>query len=57
MTEQQKEQKRKPGVCVPWEEKLKEYRRIQGDKELIRRIHEQVDFLGYLYIWHCLLSF
>ncbi len=49
--------KRKPGVCVPWQEKVKELPEIQGDKDLVRRIWEQNDALGYMYIWHCLVSF
>ena len=52
-----KKQKRAPGVCIPWEEKLKELPPITGDKELVKRIHENIDVLGYIYIWHCLLSF
>ena len=48
---------RKPGTCVPWQEKLKELPEINGDKELIQRIWEDVDALGYTYIWHCLVSF
>ena len=48
---------RKPGVCVPWEAKLKELPEITGDKELIKQVWEDVDALGYVYIWQCLLSF
>jgi hypothetical protein len=57
MTEQDKESKRPPGVCIPWEEKLKELPDITGDAELPKKIWEDVDALGYVYIWHCLLSF
>ncbi len=56
MTEQDKP-KREPGVCVPWEEKLEEFPEISGDKELIRRTWQDVDALGYMYVWQCLLSF
>ena len=49
--------KREPGVCIPWEEKMKEFPEICGDKELVKRIWEDVDALGYTYIWQCLLSF
>lgn len=49
--------KKKPGVCIPWEEKLKELPEISGDKELIKKIWEDIDTLGYVYIWQCLLSF
>jgi uroporphyrinogen-III decarboxylase len=47
----------RPGVCIPWEEKLKELPQIQGSPELVRTIWENIDALGYTYIWHCLLSF
>lgn len=53
----QKKTKRKPGVCIPWEEKLKELPKIQGDKEIIKKVWEDIDVLGYVYIWQCLLSF
>ncbi|UCD27717.1 MAG: hypothetical protein JSV03_11470 [Planctomycetota bacterium] len=56
MTEKN-EQKRPPGVCIPWEEKLKELPEITGNKELIETKWKDVDALGYIYIWHCLLSF
>jgi len=56
MTEK-KEPKIKPGVCIRWEEKLKELPEIAGDEQLIRRVWEDIDALGYMYIWQCLLSF
>jgi len=56
MTEQKKV-KRKPGVCVPWEEKVKELKGISADKELVQKVWEDIDALGYVYIWQCLLSF
>lgn len=46
-----------PGVCFPWEEKLKELGEIKGDEELVKKIWQDVDALAYVYIWHCLLSF
>jgi hypothetical protein len=48
---------KKPGVCFPWEEKLKELPAIQGDEELVKKVWEDVDSLAYTYIWQCLLSF
>jgi hypothetical protein len=48
---------RKPGVCVPWEEKVKELPPLSGDPELPRKIWEEVDLFGYIFIWHCLVSF
>ncbi|MGD8239436.1 MAG: uroporphyrinogen decarboxylase family protein [Armatimonadota bacterium] len=52
-----RETKLPPGVCVPWEEKLKELPEIPGDRDLVQRVWENVDALGYTYIWHCLVSF
>ncbi len=51
------ESKTKPGVCTPWEEKLKELPEIQGDAEIVKRIWENNDALANSFIWHCLLSF
>ena len=48
---------RPPGTCVPWEEQVKELPEISGDRELIRRIWEETDALGYTFIWQCVLSF
>lgn len=53
----QEQPKRKPGVCIPWEEKLKELPEISGDQELIQSVWEDIDALAYIYIWHCLVSF
>jgi len=47
----------KPGVCFPWEQKVAELSEITGDKELVRRIWENVDAFGNMYIWQLLLSF
>ena len=48
---------RRPGTCFPWEEKVKELPPITGDPDLVRRIWEQIDGLGNMYIWQVLLSF
>jgi hypothetical protein len=56
-TEPMRELRVKPGVCIPWEEKLKELPEIVGDASLVRRVWEENDSLAYVYIWHCLLSF
>jgi hypothetical protein len=47
----------RPGVCWPWEEKLKELPPICGDAGLPRRVWEEIEGLAYLYIWHLVLSF
>jgi len=46
-----------PGVCIPWAEKLAELPEIQGDTGIVKRIWEDLDALGYMYVWQCLLSF
>ncbi|MCX5670598.1 MAG: hypothetical protein NTU94_04675 [Planctomycetota bacterium] len=48
---------RQPGVCIPWEEKLKELPPLKGDAKLVQRVWEDTDSLAYTYIWQCLLSF
>jgi uroporphyrinogen-III decarboxylase len=47
----------KPGICVPWEEKLKELPEISGDRELVKAVWENVEGFGNMFIWQCLLSF
>lgn len=47
----------RPGVCFPWEEKLKQLPPITGDQGLVKRVWENVDALGNTYIWQMLLSF
>ncbi|MDP6776872.1 MAG: uroporphyrinogen decarboxylase family protein [Candidatus Latescibacteria bacterium] len=47
----------KPGACVPWEEKAAELPEIDGDAELVRRVWEEIDGMGNMFIWQCLLSF
>lgn len=46
-----------PGVCIPWEEKKKEFPQVVGDEQLVRRVWEDIDGLAYMYVWQCLLSF
>lgn len=47
----------RPGACIPWEEKLKELPAITGDRDLVRRMWEEIEALGNMFIWQCLLSF
>lgn len=47
----------RPGVCCPWAAKVRELPPIQGDEGLARKVWEDIEGLGYLYIWHLLLSF
>ncbi len=46
-----------PGVCMPWEQKLKELPPLTGDAELARRVWNNVEGLGNMFIWQVLLSF
>jgi hypothetical protein len=48
---------RPPGSCIPWEEKRQEIPQICGDEQLVKQVWEEVDALGYMYIWQILLSF
>ncbi|OGV83538.1 MAG: hypothetical protein A3K19_30650 [Lentisphaerae bacterium RIFOXYB12_FULL_65_16] len=47
----------RPGVCYPWESKVKELPEITGDRDLVRRVWEDIDAFGNVYIWQLLLSF
>jgi len=49
--------KMQPGVCLPWGQIRAELPKISGDEALLQRVWENIDALGYTYIWHCLLSF
>ncbi len=52
-----KETKVKPGICIPWDEKLKELPEISGDRDIFQKVWEDNEALAYMYIWQCLLSF
>jgi hypothetical protein len=47
----------KPGVCFPWEDKVKDLPPITGNQELVRKVWEDIESLGNMYIWQLLLSF
>ncbi len=47
----------RPGVCFPWEERVKELPEITGSPELVRKIWDDIDAFGNMYIWQLLLSF
>ena len=48
---------RKVGVCVPWEEKRLEFPEILGNEDLVARVWTEIEGLGNMFIWQCLLSF
>jgi hypothetical protein len=46
-----------PGVCIPWDEKRRDLSPVRGDEAIVRRVWEEVDAIGHMYIWQVLLSF
>jgi len=46
-----------PGVCFPWEQKAAELPEITGDPAMVRRVWEQIESLGNMFVWQLLLSF
>lgn len=46
-----------PGVCFPWQERIKDLPEITGSVELMSKIWEDIDSFGNMYIWQLLLSF
>jgi len=47
----------RPKGCMPWELKAKDLPPGDGDPDLLRRIWEEVDSLGSMFVWQLLLSF
>jgi methoxylated aromatic compound---corrinoid protein Co-methyltransferase len=47
----------RPGICFPFEEKLRQMPPILGDPGIVRAVWDDLEGLAYLYIWHLLLSF
>ncbi|GAV22916.1 hypothetical protein [Carboxydothermus pertinax] len=41
-----------PGVCIPWEEKLKDLGEIKGDVNTIKKEWDKLEMFTYLYIWY-----
>ena len=47
-----------PGVCMPFDRHRAQLPDpLPGDEAIVRRIWDEVEGLGYLYIWHLVLSF
>ena len=47
----------KPGVCLPWGNMERELPDITGNPDLVKSVWEDIDGLGNMFIWQCLLSF
>jgi len=45
------DQKRFPGVCLPWEEKKLELPEIFGDESIAKQTWEMIDRMGYSFCW------
>lgn len=45
------------GACIPWAAQRQGIPVVKGDEALAQQIWENVDSLGYLFIWQVLLSF
>ena len=41
-----------PGVCFPWDEKVKDFGTLTGDEAMIRKEWESLDAFAYLYLWY-----
>ena len=46
-----------PGICMPWTQKAQELPEIMGDRQLVRRIWDEIEGLASTYIWQLLLAF
>lgn len=46
-----KQQERRVGVCVPWDEKKRDLPEILGDERTAQNAWEKVDSLGYTFLW------
>lgn len=43
--------KRPPGVCVPWDEFIRDVKSVQGNVDIMKKAWEGVDALGYTFLW------
>lgn len=46
-----------PGVCIPFDRVRPELPDLPGDETIVRKVWNEVEGFGYLYIWHLVLSF
>ena len=54
MSDEKVKNVKKPGVCISWEDKVKEYQKITGDEKILKKAWEDIDDLAYQYLWFCL---
>jgi hypothetical protein len=47
----------RPGACLAWEEKQRDLPPVTGNRDLVRRVWEEVDAYAYNFIWNLLLCF
>ncbi len=41
-----------PGVCFPWEEKVRETGPVLGDEATVKNEWESLDAFAYMYLWY-----
>ena len=46
-----------PGVCIPWSQKREEMPEVIAEEQLCQSVWENIDALGNMYVWQCLVSF
>jgi hypothetical protein len=44
----------KPGSLIPFDEKIKEYKGITGDPEIVRKAWENIEEYATRFVWMCL---
>lgn len=55
MTDMPKKEETKgnpPGVCIPWEQKVKEFGQFVGNPEGVKKEWEKLDAFAYMYLWY-----
>ena len=43
--------KKVPPVVFPWEDKKKEYEKILGEEEIVKKMWEEYDMFAYMFVW------
>jgi hypothetical protein len=46
-----------PGTLIPWEQREKEYKKILGDKKIIKEEWERIEVIANRFIWAILTDF
>jgi hypothetical protein len=46
-----RQSKRPPGTCVPWTDKRNDFSKFVGDENLVQKMWEKIDSMGYAFCW------